>query len=399
MTRLVIAGGGTGGHLFPGVAIAEELLAREPTAEVLFVGTARGIEARVVPKLGMKLALIEASGLKTVGALGALRGLLKVPRALWQSRKIWRDFKPDAVIGVGGYASGPVVLAAWLRRVPTAILEQNSIPGLANKLLGRIVRRVFLAFEETKRFFKAKRIVMSGNPIRKAMRERLVARTAGNSGSGHSPAAVGVGGPIPYSANSEPPVKSAAPASATSTPFPLLCFGGSLGARAVNTVMVDAAIDLANSEHPVHLALVHQTGPDDKDAVSAGYREAQLPAPTSVDVRDFIDDMAAEYFRARLVVARAGATTIAELGVVGRAAILVPYPFAADDHQHKNAQALDEAEAALVFRQADLDGKKLATAIRSLVEDPDRLERMQSAMRSLGRPQAAATIVDWLTQR
>jgi len=171
--RLLIAGGGTGGHLFPGVALAEELRARAPDAAIRFVGTARGIEARVLPELGWELALIEVSGLKTVGALGALRGLLRLPRALWQARRAVKAFAPDAVIGVGGYASGPVVLMARLRGIPTAICEQNSIPGLTNKILGKLARVVFLSFEESRRFFKPEKIAMTGNPVRPAMVDKL----------------------------------------------------------------------------------------------------------------------------------------------------------------------------------------------------------------------------------
>ena len=355
--RIIIAGGGTGGHLFPGVAIAEELRARDPSSEVLFVGTARGIEVRALPKLGWPLKLIDISGLKTVGALKAVLGLLKVPRALWQSVRIVRAFRPDAVVGVGGYASGPLVLAAWLLRIPTAILEHNSVPGLANKLLGRVVRAVFCTFDETRRFFRPDRIVMTGTPIRLQLRERLLAQEK-----------LAAGGPLR-----------------------VFCFGGSLGARAVNSIMVDSAIELARTG--VAFSLVHQTGKEERDLIAERYRDAGLAA---VDVRDFIDDMAAEYGRADLVIARAGASTVAELSAVGRPAILIPYPFAADDHQTVNARELERAGAALVFAQAQLDGKKLAVVIRELKEDPGRLGLMQSAMKSLGRSDAAATIVDWL---
>src|SRR5262249_3166819 len=202
---------------FRGVAIVEELLARDPTAEVLFVGTARGIEAEVVPKLGHPLRLIDASGLKTVGRLGALRGLLRVPRALWQSRRLLKDFRPDAVIGVGGYASGPVVLMARLRRIPTAILEPNSLPGLPNTLLGKVVPRVFLAFDETRRFFKDAQIVMSGNPIRRAIAGRADAAPRGRNDR-----------------------------------LRVLCFGGSLGAKAVNQMMVHAMKELGGRVDLVH---------------------------------------------------------------------------------------------------------------------------------------------------
>jgi len=241
--------------------------------------------------------------------------------------------------------------------VPTAILEQNSIPGLANKLLGKVVPRVFLAFDETRRFFNERQIIMSGNPIRRAIRARLTAATGARAGD---------------------------------EPFRVLCFGGSLGAKAVNRIMVDAMKVLGD-----RVSLVHQTGKDDADAIAGAYRDAGL----TVDVRPFIDDMAAEYARADLVVARAGATTVAELTTVGRPAILIPYPFAADNHQERNARALADAGAALVFAQGDLDGARLAAAVAGLVDDPAALERMQSAMKSLSRPQAAETIVAWATSQ
>jgi UDP-N-acetylglucosamine--N-acetylmuramyl-(pentapeptide) pyrophosphoryl-undecaprenol N-acetylglucosamine transferase len=357
--RLIIAGGGTGGHLFPGVAIAEEVMAREPSSEVLFVGTTRGIEARVLPRLGLPHRFIDASGLKTVGLLGALRGLARVPRALWQSGRIVREFRPDAVIGVGGYASGPVVLAAWLARVPTAILEQNSIPGLTNKILGRFVRAVFLAFDETRRFFRPRRVILSGNPIRRALRDRLLAAGAETRRDG---------------------------------PPRIFCFGGSQGARAVNALMVEAAAALQRAGRPI--AVVHQTGQEEREAVAARYREAGVEA----DVRDFIDDMAAAYGRADLVVARAGATTVAELAAVGRPAILIPYPFAADNHQERNAAALAQAGAAVVLGQAELDGDKLAAAIGDLLANDERLEAMRAAMRGLDRADAAADIAAWLAR-
>jgi UDP-N-acetylglucosamine--N-acetylmuramyl-(pentapeptide) pyrophosphoryl-undecaprenol N-acetylglucosamine transferase len=334
------------------VALVEELRAREPGAEVLFVGTARGIEARVVPQLGYPLELIDASGLKTVGALGAVRGFLRIPKALWQSRRILSRFKPDVVVGVGGYASGPVVLAAWLSRIPTAVLEQNSIPGLTNKILGRLARLSFVAFEGTRRFFPPKRVVLAGNPIRAKLR--------------------------------------AGPAPTRSETFRIFCFGGSLGAKAVNALVIEAAGLLA--EKKVAFSLVHQTGKEEKDAVVARYKDMGLADRT--DVRDFIDDMAAEYARADVVVARAGATTVAELTAIGRPAILIPYPFAADNHQEKNALALAAVGAAEVFRQSDLTGAKLAETLTDLAKDRDRLDRMASAMKSLGRPDAAKDVVD-----
>jgi UDP-N-acetylglucosamine--N-acetylmuramyl-(pentapeptide) pyrophosphoryl-undecaprenol N-acetylglucosamine transferase len=359
--RILIAGGGTGGHLFPGVAVAEEIRARDPGAAVRFVGTRRGIEARVLPELGWDHIFIEISGLKTVGVAGAVRGFLRIPRALWQSRRLIRAFQPDVVIGVGGYASGPVVLAARLMGLPTAILEQNSIPGLTNKILGRFVRAVFLSFDESRRFFPAGRVVASGNPIRRALLAAL-----------QDEAAQGAGEP-----------------GASARPPQVLVFGGSQGARALNEMLPAAAALLR--QRGVVFRLVHQTGEPDLDATRARYRDAGVEA----DCRAFIRDMAGEYQRADLVVSRAGATTVAELGVVGRPAILIPYPFAADNHQEINAGELVRAGAAKLHRQSELTPEILADAMAELLGDPALRARMAGAMKALGRPGAAATIADW----
>jgi UDP-N-acetylglucosamine--N-acetylmuramyl-(pentapeptide) pyrophosphoryl-undecaprenol N-acetylglucosamine transferase len=352
--RLLIAGGGTGGHLFPGVAIAEELRARDPGATIRFVGTARGIEARVLPELGWDLALIEVSGLKTVGLWGALRGMFRLPRALWQARRIVRQFAPDAVIGVGGYSSGPVVLMARLGGVPTAICEQNSIPGLTNKILGKVARRVFLAFDESRRFFSAKKVILAGNPVRRALLEQLAA---------------------------------AAPAREDATVH-VLVSGGSQGAVAVNQLAATALAGLAKTHA---LAIVHQTGERDLAATQARYAAAGVTA----DCRAFITDMAAAYRRADLVIGRAGATTVAELAIAGKPAVFIPYPHAADNHQELNAREMAGAGAALMFRQADLTADGLADALRPLVTDGARRDAMGAAMKALAKPAAAATVVDW----
>lgn len=351
--RLMIAGGGTGGHLFPGVAIAEELRAREPEAPVRFVGTARGIEARVLPGLGWDLALIEVSGLKTVGALGALRGLLRLPRALWQARRLLRAWRPDAVVGVGGYASGPIVLMARLRGIPTAICEQNSVPGLTNKILGRVARAVFVSFDDSRRFFRAKKTQLVGNPVRRALLEAL----------------------------REPPT-------ARSGALTVMVCGGSQGAVAVNELASRALIALAG-ERP--LSIIHQTGASDLVATIARYADAGVEA----DCRAFITDMAAAYHGADLVIGRAGATTVAELAIAGVPAIFIPYPHAADNHQELNAREMAAAGAALMFRQAELTVDGLTAALRPLLEDPAKRAAMGAAMRELARPGAAAAVVDW----
>jgi UDP-N-acetylglucosamine--N-acetylmuramyl-(pentapeptide) pyrophosphoryl-undecaprenol N-acetylglucosamine transferase len=371
--RLLIAGGGTGGHLFPGVAIAEELRARAPDAQIRFVGTKRGIEARVLPQLGWELDLIEVSGLKTVGALGALRGLLRLPRALWQARRVVRQFAPDAVIGVGGYASGPVVLMARLGGIPTAICEQNSIPGLTNKILGRIARVVFVSFDGTRRFFGPHKTVVSGNPVRRALVQKLLDTPA-------------------------PTPPAPAPASAAPTPAPgsdrvhVLVSGGSLGAVAVNDLAAQALIELAKT---MPLAIVHQTGEKGLEATTRRYAEAGVTA----DCRAFITDMASAYHQAELIIGRAGATTVAELAITGKPAVFIPYPFAADNHQEINAREMADAGAALMFKQSELTAGKLADALRPLVTDPARRAAMGARMKALARPGAAATIIDWCTSQ
>ncbi|HEY0986596.1 MAG TPA: undecaprenyldiphospho-muramoylpentapeptide beta-N-acetylglucosaminyltransferase [Kofleriaceae bacterium] len=351
--RLLIAGGGTGGHLFPGVALAEELRARDPGAQIRFVGTRRGIEARVLPQLGWDLDLIEVSGLKTVGALGALRGLLRLPRALWPARRVVRQFAPDAVIGVGGYASGPVVLMARLRGVPTAICEQNSIPGMTNKILGRIARAVFVSFDGTRRFFKPRKTVVSGNPVRRELVQKLLGAASPATDRVH-----------------------------------VLVSGGSLGAVAVNEIASGALIALART---TPLSIVHQTGDKSLEATVQRYAAAGVAA----DCRAFITDMADAYQRADLVICRAGATTVAELAISGKPAVFIPYPFAADNHQEVNARDMAQAGAALVFRQSELTADKLADALRPLIGDAARRSEMGARMKALARPRAAATVIDW----
>ncbi len=356
--RLLVAGGGTGGHLFPGLAVAEALLAREAAAAVLFVGTRRGIEARAVPRAGLPVEFIEVGTLKGRGAAGGLRTLLGLPRALVQAARIVRRFQPDLVLGVGGYASGPVIVAAALLGRPTAIMEQNALPGLTNRWLGRLVNRVFTSFPAPpgRRAFPAHKVVRTGNPVRRAF--RTIPERPADDGRLH-----------------------------------LLVFGGSAGARRINDAMLAALPLLAGWRD--RLAILHQTGEAARAAVEAGYRAAGW-GPEAAEVRAFIDDMAAAYARADLVVCRAGASTVAELTAVGRPALLVPYPFAADDHQEANAQALVAAGAAVRVRDAELSGERLAAELTALAADPARRAAMAEAARRLGEPAAADRVVDEL---
>src|SRR5579872_2073683 len=351
---VVIAGGGTGGHLYPGIAVARELLARRPDTRISFAGTARGIEARVIPREGFALDLIRSAGLKAKSIADRARGALLVPVGLVDAWRIVSSRRPDLVIGVGGYSSGPVVLAAALRGVPTMLLEQNAVPGLTNRLLARFVRAAAITFESTATFFGAKAFV-SGNPVRP---EFLAAATPQES-VGHDPSAVRV-----------------------------LVFGGSQGAHAINVAMVEAASRLAAG--PPHLRLVHQTGERDVEMVRAGYRDAGVQA----EVEPFLYDMGQRLGAADVVVSRAGATTLAEITAAGRASILVPLPTATDDHQRRNAEALVEAGAAEVVLQRDLTAAVLAERIAALARDGARRARMSAAARTLARPGAAKVIVD-----
>jgi UDP-N-acetylglucosamine--N-acetylmuramyl-(pentapeptide) pyrophosphoryl-undecaprenol N-acetylglucosamine transferase len=264
-----------------------------------------------------------------------------------------RRLAPDVVLGVGGYASGPVVLMAKLRGIPTGICEQNSIPGLTNKILGRLVRGVFLAFDDTRQFFAAKRIVMTGNPVRRGLVAKL---------QGEAPPADGK--------------------------LHVLVCGGSQGAVAVNQ-LASAALCALAAAHP--LAIVHQTGERDRDATAAVYAAAGVAA----DVVPFISDMASAYARADVVIGRAGATTVAELAIAGKPAILIPYPSAADNHQEKNAREMSDRGAALMLHQADTTAASLADALRPLIADATVRAKMGAAMRALGKPGAAAAIVEW----
>jgi UDP-N-acetylglucosamine--N-acetylmuramyl-(pentapeptide) pyrophosphoryl-undecaprenol N-acetylglucosamine transferase len=351
--RIVIAGGGTGGHLYPGIAVARELLSRQPEAAISFAGTASGIEARVIPREGFALDLIRSGGLKGKSLVARARGAFLVPIGLADAWRIVTARRPDLVIGVGGYSSGPVVLVAALRGVPTMVLEQNAVPGLTNRMLSRYVQAAAVSYDSTRQFFGAKAFV-SGNPVRPEF-----LNTAGSKESSRDAAITRV-----------------------------LVFGGSQGAHAINMAMVEAAAELA-AQGP-HLRVTHQTGERDVAMVRAAYAQARLAA----DVEPFLDDMGRQLGQADVVVCRAGATTLAEITAAGRAAILIPLPTATDDHQRRNAEALVANGAADLLPQRDLNGHVLAERILTLAADTRRRERMAGAAQALARPDAARVIVD-----
>lgn len=343
---VVIAGGGTGGHLFPGLALADALAAHD--VGVTFVGTANGIEAREVPAAGYPLRLVRGQALRGGGAGRALLGLVAAVRGAWQCRAVLAELRPHLVVGVGGYASVAGVLAAWSRGTPTVLLEQNAIPGAANRLLGRLARRVCVGFAETAAAFPPGRAVHTGNPIR----ARVLAGTRRAAG--------------------------AAPG--------LLVFGGSQGAHRLNEAMLDAVRRLGPTARDV--AIVHQTGRDDVERVRTGYAGLGLDAR----VEPFITDMGSAYAAADVALSRAGAMSCAELTATGVPAILVPYPFAADDHQRRNAELLVAGGAAEMILDRDLTGERLAAGLSALFGDPARRARMAAAARALGRPDAAERV-------
>ena len=358
--RVLIAGGGTGGHLYPGIALARELLRRDPAAQIVFVGTAQGIEARVVPREGFALDLIRVSGMKGKSLIDRLRGLVILPLAALGAWRVISRRRPDVVVGVGGFASGPVVALAALRGRPTMLLEQNALPGLTNRLLAPLVRAAAVNFEEALRFFPRTGFV-AGNPVR----------------------------PEFFQANDK---ESNAQADRPRDAARVLIFGGSQGAHAINVAMVEAASRLAATG--VRLAITHQTGERDLDLVRTAYQRAALPAR----VEAFIFEIDGEMKAADLVICRAGATTLAELTAAGRPAILVPLPTASDDHQRKNAAVLGRAGAAVVIDERDLSGERLAAAITALVDDGEARQKMAAASRKLARPDAAERIADRVEQ-
>lgn len=354
--RVLIAAGGTGGHIFPGLAVARELQRRDPEVAILFVGTARGLETRVVPGEGFPLELIDVAGLKRVGVTRALRSLAQLPRSLWQARALIRRFRPDVVIGVGGYASGPVMLWAVLSGLPTMVIEPNAYPGFTNRLLARWIRRAAIGFPEAASYFHGKAVV-TGNPVRPeffhiAEQNRPGARTGGA--------------------------------------FHLLIVGGSQGAHAINQAVIAVLPPLLEKYR--QLTVTHQTG--ERDWTWARLAYESIEGRERLHVRAFIDHMAEEVARADLIICRAGAMTVAELTAAGKPAILIPLPTAADDHQRKNAEALGRQGAARCLLQSELTPERLMEEISAFLANPHRLTTMAEASRRLARPDAARKIVD-----
>ena len=358
--RVIIAGGGTGGHVIPALAIAHQLK-KQFAAEILFIGTARGIETRLVPQAGYPLDLIKVGALKNVSLVTRAKTMFDLPRALWTAGRMLNDFRPDVVIGVGGYASGPAMLAAIRRRIPTLAFEPNVVPGFANRLVARFVSAAAVHFEETCEYFRNCKV--TGVPVREAF-FRIAPKVPGG------------------------------------TPT-LLVFGGSQGAHAINEAVIASLPGLRAKIPALHI--IHQTGQRDYEDVQAAYQRAGWPTQArvslewgqiSAEVHKFIDDMPATFARADLLVCRSGASTVGEITAAGKPAIFVPFPRAADDHQNVNARALERAGAAVVVEESNLEAAYLVDTIAALLNDPARLRAMSAAAKSLAHPQAVEEIAE-----
>lgn len=358
--KIAIAGGGTGGHLFPGIAIAKELKRRLDSAEIMFIGTPEGIESRIVPREGFDIKFIRSEGVVGRSIFKMIKSIAKIPLSMKDSRAILKDFKPDVVLGVGGYCSGPVLLGAFLMGIPTIIHEQNTIPGLANKLLGKFVNIVAVTYFESMDFFPKDKTYLTGNPVRdeilKGDKER---------------------GCRVFSIDKEL--------------FTIFVFGGSSGASNINKALSESLVYLEDFKDKIQF--LHQTGEKDFDYVrefyhARGFRGTVIP---------FTFDMADAYAVADIVISRAGATTLAELTACGKAAILIPYPFASNNHQEINARKLWDLGAAYMLLNGDLNGKTLSALVRHLLEDPDAIGEMERISSSLGKPDATKKIFELVT--
>ncbi|GAB4542155.1 MAG: undecaprenyldiphospho-muramoylpentapeptide beta-N-acetylglucosaminyltransferase [Thermodesulfovibrionia bacterium] len=355
--RIIIAGGGTGGHLYPGVAIAKGLKRLIPDARIVFVGSAGGIEAKVIPREGFEVRFIRSEGIVGYNILRKMRALMKIPLSIKDSYRIIKEIMPDGVLGVGGYSSGPVVLCASMMGIPTMIHEQNSIPGTTNRILGRFVKAIAVTYHDSMAFFPADKTYLTGNPVREEIR-------FGSRENGYRIFGLHDG------------------------LFTIFVFGGSKGASHINSAVTEALVYLRDYKDKVQF--LHQTGEKEFDSV----REAYLRHEFKGTVIPFIHNMADAYAVADLVISRAGATTIAEVTACGKASILIPYPFAADDHQLANAKRLWDMGAAQVILDNELNGKTLADHIRHLIDEPDAINEMERMSRSLGGHDATKKIID-----
>ncbi len=354
--RLVIAGGGTGGHLFPGIAIAQEFMQRNAENRVLFIGTGKPFEKQALSKMGYCHHKITVEGFKGRGILKQLLALFKIPQGLFQSVGILNRFKPHLILGVGSYAAGPVILGGWLLGIKSALHEQNLLPGITNRILAPVARRIYISFQDTQSKFNLQKVRYTGNPIRKEILNRADStQVKACYDSDHR--------------------------------FTVLIVGGSQGAHSINKTMIEA---LRHIKNPDNFFFIHQTGSTDEHLVKDAYHDFGL----AYAAKPFFDDIDHQYLKADLIIARAGATTVAETTALGKGVIFIPYPYAADNHQVLNALALAEKGAAEMIHQAELNGQLLAERIEYYASHPEAIQQMALKAKRFGKPDASKTIVD-----
>jgi UDP-N-acetylglucosamine--N-acetylmuramyl-(pentapeptide) pyrophosphoryl-undecaprenol N-acetylglucosamine transferase len=355
--RIVIAGGGTGGHLFPGIAVAQEFEVRNPASRIIFVSTGNPLERSVLSKTGYTLQTITAAGIKGRGLWNQIKSVAKIPKGVLAANRILKNFSPDLTVGLGSYSAGPVVFTAWLRRIPIVVHEQNILPGITNRILSRFANRIYISFENTKSNMDSRKVQWTGNPVRRELLEysdRHAEDVSDDSGNGF---------------------------------FTILIIGGSQGAHRINTAVIEALEHLEDKEH---LHFVHQTGDADEQPVEEAYRRSNIQCT----VQSFFDNMAELYSRADLLICRAGATTVAEITALGKAVIFIPFPYAADNHQVLNAGTLAEDGAAEMIIEKDLNGNVLSEKINNYAAHPAELKNISARAKQLGKPDAAKSIVD-----
>lgn len=347
----MIAGGGTGGHVFPAIAVGDEMIRRG--VELIYVGSENGFEARKIPEKGWRFIAMKAGQWKGKGAVAKFKTVFKVAKGFMEARRVLKTERPDVVIGVGGYVSVPVMCAASIGGIQTMIMEQNAIPGLANRILSRFARRICITFPGSAHYFNKRKVVLTGNPVR----SEIIAKSKEARGSNDK--------------------------------FVVFCFGGSQGAKTISEGLLSALDHLSDVKEG--LRIIHQIGASmNESEVMAIYRSKGFDA----EVHTFINDMAACYVQADMVISRSGATSVAELMVMGKPALLIPYPFAADNHQEFNAKSLVDGGGAEMILNKDVTGEKLAVVIRKMMGNRNLLDEMGKAMRKMAKPDAAVEIVN-----